>query len=256
MVKMAMLQKLIKWTSMNIVKFSCLTLGFSLVISCQSISDNTYGALKSMITGELTETAISNGLKEALAKGTERAVTNLSKKGGYSKNLLYKITVPQDLQNFAGTLRKVGLGSQVDLFEGKMNEAAEEACKMATPIFIDAITEMTLEDVKNILMGPENAATKYFKQKTYNSLKTNYFSIVRTKMEEIGMIADYNKLVTRYNNIPFSPKLDFNIEDYVTEKALNGLFGLVEETEKDIRKNPAARTTDLLKRVFAEQDKK
>lgn len=241
---------------MKVLKKFCVLMVLSLLASCQSLSDSTYGALKSMVTGELTETAIGNGLKEALAKGTERAVTNLSQKGGYSKNLLYKITVPQELQNFAGTLRKVGLGNQVDLFEGKMNEAAEEACKQATPIFIDAITSMTLDDVRKILMGPENAATEYFKQKTYTSLKTNYFTVVRTKMEEIGMIADYNKLVTRYNNIPFSPKLDFNIEDYVTEKALSGLFSLVESTEKDIRQNPAARTTDLLKRVFAEQDKK
>lgn len=241
---------------MNFIKLTFCSVLCIFLSSCQSISDNTYGALKTMLTGELTDTTIANGLKEALSKGTERAVTTLSQNGGYGKNALYKIVVPEDLQNFSKTLRKVGLGSQVDFFETKMNEAAEEACKKATPIFIDAITDMTLEDVRKILMGKENAATEYFRQKTYNSLKTDYFPVIRTKMEEIGVIADYNKLVTRYNAIPFTPKVEFNLEDYVTDKALTGLFSMLEKTEKDIRENPAARTTDLLKRVFAEQDKK
>ena len=224
--------------------------------SCQSVSDNTYGALKSLLTGELTDTTIANGLKEALAKGTDKAVTTLSKDGGYSKNLLYKITVPKDLQKFANTLRKIGLGSQVNYFESKMNEAAEEACKKAAPIFLDAITEMTLEDVRKILMGNQTAATDYFRNKTSTALKAEYFPIVKVKMEEIGLVSDYNKLMDKYNNIPFTPKVSFNLEDYITDNALKGLFSMLAETEKDIRENPAARTTALLKRVFAEQDKK
>ena len=135
-------------------------------ISCQSVSDNTYGALKSLLTGELTDSSIASGLKEALNKGTEKAVANLSKNGGYSKNLLYKITVPEDLQKFSNTLKKIGLGSQVNYFETKMNEAAEEACIKAGPIFVNAISEMTLEDVRKILMGSQTAATDYSRQKT------------------------------------------------------------------------------------------
>ena len=229
---------------------------FVSLVSCQSVSDNTYGALKSLITGELTDTNIANGLKEALNKGTEKAVSTLSKNGGYSKNLLYKITVPEDLQKFSGTLRKIGLGKQVDYFETKMNEAAEEACMKAGPIFVNAISEMTLEDVRKILMGSNTAATDYFRQKTSQHLKAEYFPIVKTKMEEIGLVGDYNELMSKYNSIPFTPKVNFSLEDYVTDKALTGLFSQLAETEKDIRENPAARTTALLKRVFAEQDKK
>ncbi|MCM8539570.1 MAG: DUF4197 domain-containing protein [Lentisphaeraceae bacterium] len=225
-------------------------------ISCQSVSDNTYGALKSLLTGELTDSSIASGLKEALNKGTEKAVANLSKNGGYSKNLLYKIAVPEDLQKFSNTLKKIGLGSQVDYFETKMNEAAEEACIKAGPIFVNAISEMTLEDVREILMGSQTAATDYFRQKTSQHLKAEYFPIVKTKMEEIGLVGDYNDLMSKYNSIPFTPKVNFGLEDYVTEKALSGLFSKLAETEKDIRENPAARTSDLLKRVFAEQDKK
>lgn len=232
-----------------------LLISFSLS-SCQSVSDNTLGALKSLLTGELTDSNIAAGLKEALGKGTEKAVSNLSKNGGYSKNALYKITVPEDLQKFGNTLRKIGLGSQVDHFEAKMNEAAEEACLKARPIFMDAISDMTLEDVRKILMGSKTAATDYFHGKTSQKLKAQYFPIVKTKMEEIGLVGDYNKLIDRYNSIPFTPKVNFKLEDYVTDKALVGLFSKVAEAEKDIRENPIERTSALLKRVFAEQDAK
>lgn len=238
--------------------FRCLVfVVFSLFLSsCQSVSDNTYGALKSLLTGELTDSNIADGLKQALSKGTNKAVSTLSKNGGYSNNTLYKISVPEDLQKFANTLRKIGLGKQVNHFESKMNEAAEEACMKAAPIFMDAISEMTLEDVRNILMGNNTAATDYFKVKTSQKLKAQYFPIVKTKMEEIGLVGDYNKLIQRYNSIPFTPKVNFQLEDYVTDKALAGLFSKVAETEKDIRENPVERTTALLKRVFAEQDSK
>jgi len=241
---------------MSIVKHFFLALSIVFISSCQSINDNTIGALKELLTDELTDTTIANGLKEALSKGTDKAVRYLSKNGGYSKNLLYKITAPEELKSFTKTLRNIGLGSKVDYFEGKMNEAAEQACIKAGPIFLDAISDMTLEDVRKILMGSKTAATDYFREKTSNKLKADYFPIVRAKMEEIGVIKDYNTLLARYNGIPFTPKVNFQVEDYVTDKALKGLFSMLAETEKDIRENPAERTTALLKRVFAEQDKK
>lgn len=238
------------------MKHFFLALSIMLLSSCQSINDNTLGALKELLTDELTDTTIANGLKEALSKGTDKAVSYLSKDGGYSKNLLYKITAPEQLKTFTKTLRNIGLGSQVDYFEGKMNEAAEQACIKAGPIFLDAISDMTLEDVRKILMGSKTAATDYFKDKTAGLLKAEYFPIVKAKMEEIGLIKDFNTLLSRYNSTPFAPKVNFQVEDYVTDKALTGLFSMLAETEKDIRENPAARTTALLKRVFSEQDKK
>ena len=241
---------------MNILKRFFFALSLITLSSCQSINDNTIGALQELFTDELTDSTIANGLKEALSKGTNAAVGYLSRDGGYSKNLLYKITAPDELKNFTKTLRNIGLGSQVDYFEGKMNEAAEQACAKAGPIFLDAISDMTLEDVRKILMGSKTAATDYFKNKTSMALQAEYFPIVRSKMEEIGLIKDYNTLLARYNKIPFTPKVNFQVEQYVTDKALNGLFSKLAETEKDIRENPAARTTSLLKRVFAEQDKK
>lgn len=241
---------------MTFLKYAfILLLSFSMT-SCESVSDNTYGALKSLLTGQLTDSNIASGLKEALSKGTEKAVSTLSRNGGYSKNGLYKLTVPEDLQKFGNTLRKIGLGSQVDNFETKMNEAAEEACIKAGPIFIDAISDMTLDDVRNILMGSKTAATDYFHQKTSQKLKAEYFPIVKVKMEEIGLVGEYNNLMSKYNSIPFTPKVNFQLEDYVTDKALKGLFSMLAETEQDIRENPAARTSALLKRVFAEQDPK
>ena len=241
---------------MNFLKHFFLILIIAFLSSCQSINDNTLGALKELLTDELTDSTIASGLKEALSKGTDKAVNYLSRDGGYSKNLLYKISAPDELKNFTKTLRNIGLGSQVDYFEGKMNEAAEQACVKAGPIFLDAISDMTLEDVRKILMGSNTAATDYFKTKTSKTLKAEYYPIVKSKMEEIGLIKEYNTLLSRYNKIPFTPKVDFQVEDYVTNKALTGLFSMLADTEKDIRENPAERTTALLKRVFAEQDKK
>ena len=241
---------------MNFLKHVFLVLTITTLSSCQSINDNTLGALKELLTDELTDSTIASGLKEALSKGTDKAVNYLSREGGYSKNLLYKISAPNELKNFTKTLRNIGLGSQVDYFEGKMNEAAEQACIKAGPIFLDAISDMTLEDVRKILMGSNTAATDYFKTKTSKTLKAEYYPIVKSKMEEIGLIKEYNSLLSKYNNIPFTPKVNFQVEDYVTNKALTGLFSMLADTEKDIRENPAERTTALLKRVFAEQDKK
>ena len=167
------------------------------------MSDNTYGVLKDLMTGELTEGKIASGLKEALKKGTDRAVTNLSKSGGYGNNIAYRLTVPEDIQKVAKTIRKMGLGSMVDSFENKMNEAAEEAVKQASPVFFDAITSMTLDDARKILMGNDTAATEYFKTKTTKTLRSKYLPIVKNRMEDIGLVTEFNKLLNKYNSIPF-----------------------------------------------------
>ena len=229
----------------------CLVITSVFFFSCESMPD-----LSGLLSDELTEGNIADGLKQALSKGTDRAVSTLSKKGGYGNNALYRLTVPEDIQKVAKTLRKMGLGSMVDSFENKMNDAAEEAVKQAGPVFIDAITAMTLDDARKILMGSDTAATDFFKVKTGKILKDKYLPIVKNRMSDIGLVSEFNKLMDRYNSIPFITKMDFTLENYVTDKALTGLFGMLAETEKDIRKNPVERTTSLLKRVFAEQDNK
>ena len=228
-----------------------------LLASCESIPDNTLGKIGSFIQkGRLNNETIANGLKEALAKGTEKAVLELSKSGGYSKNPLYKILVPEDLKTFSDNLRRIGLGSKIDLFESKMNEAAEEASKKAAPIFLNAIKEMSLSDARDILMGADDAATDYFAEKSYDSLRKAYLPEIKAKMEEIGLVASYNNLLEKYNSIPFTKKVNFSPEVYVTEKSLEGLFSMIRNMEKSIRTNPSARTTALLQSVFSKQDKK
>jgi hypothetical protein len=199
---------------------------------------------------ELSTETIVAGLKEALSAGTERAAGALSRPGGYGANPTLKLLVPQQLDKVTSTLRKVGLGSYVDQFEAKMNEAAEQAAAKAVPVFAQAVRDMTFEDAKGILQGGNTAATDYFKAKTSAPLRDMYAPIIRGKMDEVGAAKVYNSLMDKYNAIPFSSKPDFTLEHYVTDKALTGLFAKLGEMEAQIRADPAARTTTLLKRVF------
>ena len=141
----------------------------------------------------------------------------------------------------------------VDTFEAKMNAAAEEAAAQAAPVFLEAISSMTFEDAKAILQGEDDAATQYFKEKTSARLRDMYAPIVRRKMDEVGAAKVYSSLVDKYNAIPFTKKPDFSLENYVTDKALDGLFLKLADMEKQIRTDPAARTTALLKQVFGKR---
>ena len=224
-----------------------------LLTSCQS-GDLNFTSLKKLLSAQTTQPSIAQGLKEALAKGTKKAVTELSQKGGYSKNLSYRVTVPDKLKKVTSTMRKMGFGSFINQFENKMNEAAELAVQQAAPVFLNAISSMTLDDAKQILMGNDTAATSYFQGKTSTILKEKYLPLIKEKMGEIGLVDEFNQLLAGYNEIPFISKVNFSLENYVTDKALKGLFDMVAKTEKDIRQNPLSRTSDLLKMVFAQQD--
>ena len=197
-----------------------------------------------------TETIVA-GLKQALEVGTGNAVKATSQKGGYWDNLAIRILMPEKLQSFASTLRKVGMGGQVDAFERKMNEAAESAAAQATPIFVNAIKDMTFSDAKGILSGGNTAATDYFRGKTSEGLTSLYLPIVKTKMRELGVMKSYDDLLAQYLRLPLAPKPTVSIEQYVTDKGLAGLFNVLGKEERLIRENPAARTTELLRRVFA-----
>lgn len=200
---------------------------------------------------ESTMPNIEDGLREALTVGIKRAVTTLSADGGYTDNPKLKIPIPESLEGVESTLKKLGLGSITERFRGKMGEAAEQAATLAQPVFTEAITEMSFDDVKKIFNGGDTAATDYLKAKTSGKLKEVYLPIVKQKMDEVGAVGAYNAMVSRYNQLPLVTKVDFNIEDYVTTEALKGMFTTLGEEEKKIRRDPAARTTELLKSVFS-----
>jgi hypothetical protein len=204
-------------------------------------------ATKSGVSDEKTNAA---GIKEALAVGTERAVASLSRKDGYFGNALVKILMPSSLQKVADVASMAGYQKQVDEFILSMNRAAEAAAPLASRYFGDAIRDMSLQDVRGILSGGDTAATEFFRGKTHDKLYTAFKPVVSQKVSEVGTTRAYKNMIGRYESVPFVSKQSLDIDDYVTNKSLDGLFHMVGEEEKKIRTNPAARTTDLLKTVF------
>jgi Protein of unknown function (DUF4197) len=228
-------------------KLSAILLPVALLAGCSAAS------LLGEVGGgkqELSLQTIVAGLKEALKVGTRNAVKTTSKTDGYWKSARIRIPMPPELEKMSSTLRKIGLGGKVDEFEKKMNQSAERAAALATPIFIDAIKSMTFNDARNILKGSKTEATDYFRGKTTAPLARVYAPIVRSQMEKVGAVKEYNRLLKRYNAIPLVPKPKFDLDEYVTRKALQGLFTVVADEERKIRERPAARTTELLRKVF------
>ncbi len=198
----------------------------------------------------LSDEKIVLGLKEALQIGTGTAVTGVGRMDGYFKDAIIKILMPKKLQTIEKGLRMVGYGPKVDEFVLSMNRAAEKAAPQAKSIFIGAIKEMTFDDARKILTGGDTAATTFFKEKTTGKLSTAFRPIVSKAMDEVGATKQYKDLIGRYQAIPFAKSQALDIDDYVTGKAIDGLFYYVGEEEKKIRKNPAARVTQILKDVF------
>jgi len=190
------------------------------------------------------------GLKEALSVGTGNAVTATSKTNGYFGNQAIKILMPGKIRKTADVLGKVGYQKEVDDFVLSMNRAAEKAAPRAKPIFIDAIRQMTVEDARKILDGGDTAATEYFKAKTSGKLYEAFQPIVSSSMNEVGTTRSYKEMMGRYTALPFASAESLDLDRYVTNKSLDGLFYLVGQEEIKIRKDPAARVTDLLKTVF------
>lgn len=201
----------------------------------------------------LDDSTIVKGLKEALATGTERAVTAVAKTDGYFGNQLIKILLPDKVQQAADILGSIGYQQQVDELILSMNRAAEKAAPKAASFFGDAIRQMTVEDAKGILSGGETAATRFFENKTRSKLFEAFKPTVAKSMDQVGTARAYKEMIGTYGTVPLAslvgaPALD--LDAYVTDKALDGLFIMVGEEEKKIRTNPAARTTDLLRKVF------
>jgi hypothetical protein len=216
------------------------------------LSDFLKGAQQTLGgTGALTNDEITAGLKEALEIGTEKAVALVSKPDGYYMNPDIKIPLPQSVQKVEKLLRATGYGEKVDNFELSMNRAAERAAPEAKSIFGDAIKQMTFGDAKKILNGPDNAATHYFEDKTSSRLQEIFKPIVKDAMGQVGVTRSYQDLNSKVESMPFGKSVSFDLDQYVTDGALKGLFKMLAEEEKQIRTQPAARVTDLLKKVFA-----
>lgn len=200
---------------------------------------------------ELDEGTIGNGLKEAISTATSRAVATVSSPDGYLGNPMIKILMPEQIRSAADLLSKFGFQQEVDGFVASMNHAAEKAAPKATGYFMEALKAMTFDDARKILNGSPTAATQYFRQKTSDKIYAAFEPVVASSMQEVGVARSYKLLVSKLDNIPFagSPGA-MDLDRYVTTKAMDGLFVMLGEEEKKIRTNPAARGTELLKKVF------
>jgi len=197
---------------------------------------------------------IASGLKEALQKGVTEQVTKLTAVDGFYQNQAVKILFPEELQKVDRTLRSIGMSSLADEGIKVLNRAAEDAVKEATPIFVNAITSMKIADAKNILLGADNSATTYLKTSTSTALYSKFSPVIQQSLEKVGADKIWENIIAKYNKVPLVTKVNPDLNDYVTNKAMDGVFTMISVEEKDIRTNISARTSPLLKKVFALQD--
>lgn len=204
--------------------------------------------------GILTEEQIGNGLRQALDNGIQNQVSKLTANDGFYKNELVRILLPSELKSVDNTLRKIGLGSLADEGLKMLNRAAEDAVKTATPIFVDAVKNISFNDAKNILLGEQNAATAYLQNATEVSLYKEFNPVIKKSFSKVGADKIWSDLINRYNKIPFVKKVNPDLTDYVTTQSLKGVFTMIEVEEKGIREKVGFRNTTLLRQVFALQD--
>jgi hypothetical protein len=230
---------------------AALVVALLLLVSClETVQSSLSASLRSGPRQGLDEDTVIAGLKEALRIGTKNAVDLVSKTDGYYRNPRITIPLPQDLKNVADTLRRIGLGGKVDEFVQTMNRAAEEAAPKAVDIFVDAVAGMTVQDAMGILRGADNAATAYFERKTRSALHSAFLPVVAKVLDQVGVTSLYKSIIQVYSALPGARRVTFDLNVYVTDRALDGLFLMLADEEKKIRKDPAARVTDLLRRVF------
>jgi Protein of unknown function (DUF4197) len=220
------------------------------VAHSQSILDKAKNAI-SKKTGGVSEEEAGGGIKEALSKGISSAVGFLNKKDGFLGNEIYKVLLPPEAQKMEKTLRSIGMGKMVDDAIVQINRGAEDAAGFATPIFVDAIKQMTITDALKLIKGEKNAVTEYFKSKTTAKLKLAFKPVIDSSLQKTNATKYYGDVVTKYNSLPTTiKKANPDLSDYVTEKAIFALFDRIAIEEANIRQNPAARTSELLKKVF------
>lgn len=239
----------------TIVSVSALFMLFTFS-GCETLQGVVGDVVSGAKTDNLTNDQVVGGLKDALKQGVTKGVSTLSAPDGFLKNMAVKILFPPEAQKVEKTLRDLGMGNMVDKAVEKMNRAAEDAAVGAKDIFVTAITSMTVSDAMNILMGEKNACTNYLKKTTSDALYQKFNPVIKNSLNKVGAITAWNEVVTRYNKIPTVQQVNPNLDDHVTKKAMDGLFLMVENEEKNVRANPLQRGTELMKKVFAKQDKK
>ncbi|MGB0886565.1 MAG: DUF4197 domain-containing protein [Vicingaceae bacterium] len=238
------------------MKKIALITGLSIVLlSCSEMTTVLNEASKSLETASgpapLTNIEVIKGLKEALSVGTNNSTSLTSKLDGFYKNPEIFIPFPPEAIKVKEKIEDLGMKSQVDKFVMTLNRSAETASKEAAPIFINAIKNMSISDGFTILRGGDNAATNYLKNKTSAQLKIKFNPVVKNAIQKVEVTKFWNPVINTYNKIPFVNKQNPDLEDYITTKAMDGLFLMLEKEEKMIRKDPMARVTDILKRVFS-----
>ncbi len=227
----------------------CLTL--FLTIACgelQQVVNQLPGGIP------VSNTEITGALREALNLGIEKQVSKLTVEDGFFRNELVRIILPDELKKVDKTLRDVGLGNLADEGLKVLNRAAEDAVGEATPIFVNAVKGITFEDARNILLGGDNAATQYLTNSTETPLYQAFHPVIRKSFDKVGADRIWNNLINRYNNLPLTTDVNPDLSDYVTKEALEGVYTMIAVEEKQIRNTIAARTTTLLRKVFALQD--
>ena len=215
-----------------------------------TVEETVDEVIEETVITELTEEEVGKALKEALTIGIEKGVEQLSKPDGYFKDPEIKIPMPKEAKQVEEKLRMLGQDKAVDDAIESMNRAAEDAAAGAKDLFVTAIKEMTLQDVMNILNGNDDAATRFLEDHTRSQLVEKFKPVIRVSLEKVNATKYWNTVFTAYNKLPFVSKVNPDLDDFVTNKAIDGLFVQIAKEEKEIRKNPAARVTDLLKKVF------
>ncbi len=235
----------------KLIIVSVVSVLLSTTVFAQSQADSIWKKAQSSLGNRgLSNDKIAAGLKEALNVSTGNAVAATGRPDGFLKNLAIKILLPEKLRAVGRGMRMVGMGAQVDELEVGMNRAAEQAAPAAKQIFIKAITKMTFADARQILSGGDTAATDYFKRQSSAELTAAFSPIVHQSMEKVGVIQQYDKVMQSPLAASFAANQNFNLDQYVVGKTMNGLFYMLGQEEKKIRKDPAAQVTSLLKEVF------
>lgn len=229
---------------------------FLTLSSCDTLNQVANAAVTSTgQQGNPTTFEIGSGLKEALQIATTKSSDRLSLVDGFFGNAAIKILFPPQAQKAEKTLRSLGLNKLCDNVILSLNRAAEDAAKEAKPIFINAVKQMTLQDVTNILLGSQDAATQYFKRTTSEALAVQFRPVIQGSLNKVGATKYYSDVALQYNKVPFVTKVDPDISNYVTQKAIDGIFVEIALEELNIRKNIGARTTPLLQKVFSYADR-
>lgn len=227
-----------------------------LVITFSSCAELQQIANQIPVNQGTTGLDIAGGLKEALNNGITKQVTKLTAADGFYKNEAVKILLPAELQKVDSGLRKIGLSALADEGLKAINRAAEDAVKEATPIFVSAVKNMSFNDARGILMGNDSSATAYLESTTTTALYAKFNPVVKNSFSKVGADQVWTNIITKYNSIPLVTKVNPDLNDYVTNQAMSGVFKMIAVEEKDIRTNLSARTSTLLQSVFAIQDKK